>query len=179
MKHEKGKSEFEILVSKPSTFQTVGRYSKALALIESLKLSREVSSIRSRQALDWQIYITEHEGPLYAAVLEGCMFAKTAASFELSSINMSLETLGKIMRERKPQTFEEVAIWSAIYCDLAHREEMPKGYEIGRIIEKYAQWLWRVNMHFREISGVGIPYNYIDDSVLVADNIRFICFTET
>ena len=107
MKHEKGKSEFEILVSKPTTFQTVGRYSKALALIESLKLSREVSSIRSRQALDWQIFITEHEGPLYAAVLEGCMFAKTAASFELSSINMSLETLGKIMRERKPQTFEE------------------------------------------------------------------------
>lgn len=173
MKNEK--SEFEILVSNPSTFQAISRYSEGLRIIERLKLNKSVSTIRSRQALDWQLFIAEHEGPLYSAVLNGWNFGKVTSSFELGKLNMSLETLGKIMRERKPMTFEEVVIWSAIYCDLAHRETPAEGYQIGESIEKYAQWLYRVN---NEFGMCGIPYNYIDDSALVADNVKFVYFVE-
>ena len=175
-KEEFIESNFDILVSNPNTFQSISMYAHSRKIIDLMRLGKEESSIRRQQVLDWQIFINEHKGPLYAAVLNGWNFCKCGGTFDMSSLNMSIATLGKILRDRKPTTFEEVAIWSAIYCDLAHREVPAKGYQIGESIERYTKWLYKLNS---ELSGVGIPYNHVDDhSALSSYNVLFIYFVE-
>lgn len=167
-------SEFEMLVANVPTFKAIMRYAESLKVVNRLRLDTTVYSIRSKQAFDWQKVIGERRGPLYDAVLRGYNAARVRPDFILGHLNMSIETIGKIIRERKPTTFEELVIWSAIYCDLAHWEETPAGYEIADSVEKYAQWLWRVN---EEFAPTGIPFNYIGEGAIVADNVKFVTFT--
>ena len=173
---EEVKSGFDIKISNPRTFQAIARYANGLRVAEKLRLESCIYSITEERAIYWERYLNEKRGPIYSAVNNGYQEARIGGDFVLGHLNMSIGTLGRIMRERKPKTFEELAFWSAIYCDIGRRGEDVEGYEIGHSVTKYAQWLWRVG---KEYSGSGIPFNCIDDSAICADNVRFVYFSET